>query len=45
MAIFIANLAFNQEVINAARLGILLASIFCAVAGVLFILIYKFFKP
>ncbi|HCP5224771.1 TPA: Na+/H+ antiporter NhaA [Legionella pneumophila] len=45
MAIFIANLAFTQELINAARLGILLASIFCAVAGVLFILIYKFFKP
>ncbi|KTD36382.1 pH-dependent sodium/proton antiporter [Legionella nautarum] len=45
MAIFIANLAFSQETINAARLGILLASVFCAVAGVSFILIYKFFKP
>ncbi|MCE3043802.1 Na+/H+ antiporter NhaA [Legionella sp. 16cNR16C] len=43
MAIFIANLAFNQEVINAARLGILLASIFCALAGMSVFLIYKYF--
>ena len=35
MALFIANLAFSPSLINAAKLGILLASVFSAVAGVL----------
>jgi NhaA family Na+:H+ antiporter len=35
MALFIANLAFNPELINAAKLGILLASVFSALAGML----------
>ncbi|WP_131782798.1 Na+/H+ antiporter NhaA [Legionella gresilensis] len=43
MAIFIANLAFNNNLINSARLGILLASIFCALTGIFMLLIYKFF--
>lgn len=43
MAIFIANLAFEQNMINAARLGILSASIFCALAGMSVFLIYKYF--
>jgi NhaA family Na+:H+ antiporter len=34
MALFIANLAFSPSLINAAKLGILSASIFSAVAGV-----------
>jgi NhaA family Na+:H+ antiporter len=34
MALFIANLAFGPNLINAAKLGILSASIFSAVAGV-----------
>ncbi|HAU1758210.1 TPA: Na+/H+ antiporter NhaA [Legionella pneumophila] len=41
MAIFIANLAFNETLINPARLGILLASIFCALTGIFTLLIYK----
>lgn len=41
MAIFIANLAFNENLINSARLGILLASIFCALTGIFMLLIYK----
>jgi NhaA family Na+:H+ antiporter len=41
MAIFIANLAFNENLINSARLGILLASIFCSLTGSLMLLIYK----
>ncbi|MDF1678775.1 MAG: Na+/H+ antiporter NhaA [Legionellaceae bacterium] len=43
MAIFIANLAFNQNLINAARLGILLASFFCALASILSLSIYRLF--
>ncbi|CEG58621.1 Na+/H+ antiporter NhaA [Legionella fallonii] len=43
MAIFIANLAFNENLINSARLGILLASIFCALTGIFTLLIYKLF--
>ncbi|STX28478.1 Na(+)/H(+) antiporter nhaA 1 (Sodium/proton antiporter nhaA 1) [Legionella beliardensis] len=43
MAIFIANLAFNNNLINSARLGILLASIFCALTGIFMLLIYKLF--
>ena len=34
MALFIANLAFSPSLINAAKLGILSASVFSAVAGV-----------
>jgi NhaA family Na+:H+ antiporter len=34
MALFIANLAFNQSLIDSAKLGIFLASVFSAVAGV-----------
>lgn len=41
MAIFIANLAFDQHLINAARLGILSASICCALVGILVLFIYK----
>ncbi|WP_423201616.1 Na+/H+ antiporter NhaA [Fluoribacter gormanii] len=44
MAIFIANLAFNENLNNSARLGILLASIFCALAGIFALFIYKFFS-
>lgn len=33
MALFIANLAFSAELIDSAKLGILLASICCAAAG------------
>ncbi|KTD22887.1 Na(+)/H(+) antiporter nhaA 1 (Sodium/proton antiporter nhaA 1) [Legionella lansingensis] len=43
MAIFIANLAFDKNLINAARLGILSASIFCAIVGIFMLLIYKLF--
>ncbi|MGC1182416.1 Na+/H+ antiporter NhaA [Legionella sp.] len=43
MAIFIANLAFNENLNNSARLGILLASIFCALAGISALFIYKLF--
>lgn len=35
MALFIANLAFNDDLINDAKLGILSASVFSAVAGIL----------
>jgi len=35
MALFIANLAFTTELINAAKLGILSASVFSAVVGVM----------
>jgi NhaA family Na+:H+ antiporter len=34
MALFIASLAFNSELINAAKMGILSASVFSAIAGV-----------
>ena len=34
MALFIASLAFNPELINAAKMGILSASVFSAIAGV-----------
>jgi Na+:H+ antiporter, NhaA family len=34
MALFIANLAFSHNLINAAKLGILLASVVSAVAGI-----------
>lgn len=34
MALFIANLAFSESLINAAKLGILSASVVSAVAGV-----------
>jgi len=34
MALFIANLAFGPDLINAAKLGILSASVFSAIAGV-----------
>jgi NhaA family Na+:H+ antiporter len=34
MALFIANLAFSQSLIDAAKLGIFLASVVSAVAGV-----------
>ncbi|HHS3012961.1 Na+/H+ antiporter NhaA [Legionella pneumophila serogroup 1] len=44
MAIFIANLAFNENLINSARLGIMLASIFCALTGIFMLLIYKFYS-
>ena len=43
MAIFIANLAFNENLNNSARLGILLASIFCALAGIFALFIYQVF--
>lgn len=33
MALFIANLAFNKSLIDSAKLGILLASVFSALAG------------
>jgi NhaA family Na+:H+ antiporter len=33
MALFIANLAFSQEMIGSAKLGIFLASTFSALAG------------
>lgn len=43
MAMFIANLAYSQEQINAAKLGILSASLFSALAG---LALLKFFsKP
>ncbi|PLX81315.1 MAG: Na+/H+ antiporter NhaA [Desulfuromonas sp.] len=34
MALFIANLAFGEDLINSAKLGILAASVFSAVAGI-----------
>jgi NhaA family Na+:H+ antiporter len=34
MALFIANLAFSPSLINVAKIGILSASVFSAVAGV-----------
>lgn len=33
MAIFIANLAYNTDVVNEAKLGILSASVFSAIVG------------
>jgi NhaA family Na+:H+ antiporter len=33
MSLFIANLAFSKSLIDSAKLGIFLASIFSAVAG------------
>lgn len=44
MAIFIANLSFDQNLIIAARLGILLASIICALVGIFSFLMYKYFS-
>jgi NhaA family Na+:H+ antiporter len=41
MALFIANLAFSSDLINAAKLGILSASIFSALAGVILLSIYS----
>lgn len=38
MAMFIANLAYTTEQMNAAKLGILSASVFCAVAGLILLL-------
>lgn len=38
MALFIANLAFSPSLINAAKLGILLASAFSAAAGVVLLM-------
>jgi NhaA family Na+:H+ antiporter len=38
MALFIANLAFEQDVIDSAKFGILLASLFSAVAGMAMLL-------
>lgn len=35
MALFIANMAFSRELIDSAKLGIFLASVFSAVAGLL----------
>lgn len=35
MALFIANLAFTPELINAAKMGILLVSVFSALVGML----------
>ena len=43
MAMFIANLAYNLEQINAAKLGILSASLFSALLGV--IVLRLFSKP
>ena len=43
MAFFIASLAFNQDLIQAARLGVLLASVFSALLGISALLIYKLF--
>jgi NhaA family Na+:H+ antiporter len=34
MALFIANLAFSENLIDSAKLGILLASVFSAGAGI-----------
>jgi NhaA family Na+:H+ antiporter len=33
MALFIANLAFSEELINEAKIGILFASVFSALVG------------
>jgi NhaA family Na+:H+ antiporter len=41
MALFIANLAFSPALINEAKLGILLASIFSAVGGVLLLSVWS----
>jgi NhaA family Na+:H+ antiporter len=41
MALFIASLAFSPNLVNAAKLGILSASIFFAVAGVILLSIYS----
>ena len=38
MALFIANLAFSQSLIDSAKLGIFLASVFSAVVGVAILL-------
>ncbi|WAK00511.1 Na+/H+ antiporter NhaA [Methylobacter sp. YRD-M1] len=38
MALFIANLAFSPSLINAAKLGILLASVFSATVGVVLLM-------
>ncbi|MDR3504395.1 MAG: Na+/H+ antiporter NhaA [Legionella sp.] len=43
MAIFIANLSFEPDLVNAARLGILSASVFCALTGISVLLVYKFY--
>jgi NhaA family Na+:H+ antiporter len=41
MALFIANLAFSPSLINAAKLGILSASIISAVAGVVLLSVWS----
>jgi NhaA family Na+:H+ antiporter len=41
MALFIANLAFSPTLINDAKLGILSASIFSSLAGVILLGIYS----
>jgi NhaA family Na+:H+ antiporter len=38
MALFIANLAFGESLIDSARLGIFSASVFSAVAGLAFLM-------
>jgi len=40
MALFIANLAYAAELINAAKLGILFASVFSAIAGITLLVIF-----
>jgi NhaA family Na+:H+ antiporter len=37
MALFVANLAFSESLIDSAKLGIFLASVFSAVAGIAFL--------
>ncbi len=41
MALFIADLSFTPNLLNNAKLGILLASIFCGTTGILLLLISK----
>jgi NhaA family Na+:H+ antiporter len=41
MALFIANLAFSPSLINAAKLGILSASIISAVAGIVLLSVWS----
>ena len=41
MALFIASLAFSPSLINTAKLGILLASVFSAVAGVVLLSVWS----
>jgi Na+/H+ antiporter NhaA len=41
MALFIVNLAFTAELINAAKLGSLPASVFSAVVGVMILCVWS----